>query len=63
MLGSLRRGSFYHAGTTQDLFRTDAYRTECPATITALTDQGIVINQTVFYPLGGGQAAMLVSCC
>jgi misacylated tRNA(Ala) deacylase len=41
---------------TQDLFRTDAYRTECPATITALTDQGIVLDQTVFYPLGGGQA-------
>ena len=56
MLGSLRRGGFYHAGMTQDLFRTDAYRTECPATITALTDQGIVLNQTVFYPLGGGQA-------
>ena len=41
---------------TQDLFRTDAYRTECPATITALTEQGIVLDQTVFYPLGGGQA-------
>ena len=41
---------------TQDLFRADAYRTECPATITALTDQGIVLDQTVFYPLGGGQA-------
>jgi len=56
MLGSLRRGSFYHAGMTQDLFRTDAYRTECPATITALTEQGIVLDKTVFYPLGGGQA-------
>ena len=41
---------------TQALFRTDAYRTECPATITALTEQGIVLDQTVFYPLGGGQA-------
>lgn len=41
---------------TQDLFRDDAYRTECPATITALTEQGIVLDQTVFYPLGGGQA-------
>jgi misacylated tRNA(Ala) deacylase len=41
---------------TQDLFRADAYRTECPATITALTDQGVVLDQTVFYPLGGGQA-------
>jgi misacylated tRNA(Ala) deacylase len=41
---------------TQDLFRADAYRTECSATITALTEQGIVLDQTVFYPLGGGQA-------
>ena len=41
---------------TQDLFRADAYRTECPATITALTEAGIVLDQTVFYPLGGGQA-------
>lgn len=41
---------------TQDLFRTDAYRTGCPASITALTEQGIVLDQTVFYPLGGGQA-------
>ena len=41
---------------TQDLFRADAYRTECPATVTALTEEGIVLDQTVFYPLGGGQA-------
>lgn len=41
---------------TQDLFRQDAYLTTCPARVTAVTDQGIVLNQTVFYPLGGGQA-------
>ncbi len=41
---------------THDLFRTDAYRTECPATVTAITAQGIVLDQTVFYPMGGGQA-------
>lgn len=44
------------AGMTQDLFRTDAYLTECTATVTALSDQGIVLDRTVFYPLGGGQA-------
>lgn len=43
-------------GMTQDLFRTDAYLTECPATVSAITPQGIVLNRTVFYPLGGGQA-------
>lgn len=41
---------------TQDLFRQDAYRTECLARITAITEQGVVLDQTVFYPLGGGQA-------
>ena len=41
---------------TQDLFRQNAYLTECTATVTAITHQGIVLNRTVFYPLGGGQA-------
>jgi misacylated tRNA(Ala) deacylase len=41
---------------TQDLFRSDAYRTECRATVTSITDQGIALDRTVFYPLGGGQA-------
>jgi misacylated tRNA(Ala) deacylase len=41
---------------TQDLFRTDAYLTECRATVTAITSQGIALDRTVFYPLGGGQA-------
>ena len=41
---------------TQDLFRSDAYLRQCTATVTAITDQGIVLDRTVFYPLGGGQA-------
>ncbi|TXT40826.1 MAG: threonyl/alanyl tRNA synthetase [Comamonadaceae bacterium] len=41
---------------TQNLFRADAYQTECTATVTAITPQGIVLDRTVFYPLGGGQA-------
>ena len=42
---------------TQDLFRQDAYLRECDAHITAITDiGGIVLDRTVFYPLGGGQA-------
>jgi misacylated tRNA(Ala) deacylase len=41
---------------TQDLFRQDAYLTECRATVTAITAQGVVLDRTVFYPLGGGQA-------
>jgi misacylated tRNA(Ala) deacylase len=34
----------------------DAYLTECSATVTAVTEPGIVLDRTVFYPLGGGQA-------
>jgi misacylated tRNA(Ala) deacylase len=41
---------------TQDLFRQNAYLTECTATVTAITPQGLVLDRTVFYPLGGGQA-------
>ena len=41
---------------TDDLFRQDAYLRECSAHITAVTDAGIVLDRTVFYPLGGGQA-------
>jgi misacylated tRNA(Ala) deacylase len=41
---------------TQDLFRSDAYLAETTATVTAITPQGIVLDRTVFYPLGGGQA-------
>ena len=41
---------------TQALFRGDATLTECVATVTDITAQGIVLDQTVFYPLGGGQA-------
>jgi len=41
---------------TQDLFRQNAYLTDTTATVTAITPQGIVLDRTVFYPLGGGQA-------
>jgi misacylated tRNA(Ala) deacylase len=41
---------------TQDLFREDAYLKQCNAVVTAIGDQGIVLDRTVFYPLGGGQA-------
>ena len=38
------------------LFRDDAYRREAPARITGHTAEGgIVIDQSLFYPTGGGQ--------
>jgi misacylated tRNA(Ala) deacylase len=41
---------------TQELFRQDAYLRETPATVVAVGEQGVVLDRTVFYPLGGGQA-------
>lgn len=41
---------------TQDLFRQDARLRQTGATITAAGPEGIVLDRTVFYPLGGGQA-------
>jgi misacylated tRNA(Ala) deacylase len=41
---------------TEELFRQDAYLRETPAHIAAITEQGVVLDRTVFYPLGGGQA-------
>jgi misacylated tRNA(Ala) deacylase len=41
---------------TEELFRADAYLKECTATIADIGEQGLVLDRTVFYPLGGGQA-------
>ena len=40
---------------TEELFRQDSYLRECEADVIAVGDDGIVLNRTVFYPLGGGQ--------
>lgn len=40
---------------TRDLYRQDSYLKSCEATVTAITELGIETDQTVFYPLGGGQ--------
>lgn len=41
---------------TDDLFRADAYLRECEARILRVDEAGVVLDRTVFYPLGGGQA-------
>jgi misacylated tRNA(Ala) deacylase len=41
---------------TRALFRDDAYLTRCDASITKIDAEGVHLDQTVFYPLGGGQA-------
>lgn len=41
---------------TEELFREDARLLECEARVIAIDEQGIVLDRSVFYPLGGGQA-------
>jgi misacylated tRNA(Ala) deacylase len=41
---------------TEELFREDASLLECDARIAAIDEAGIVLDRTVFYPHGGGQA-------
>jgi misacylated tRNA(Ala) deacylase len=40
---------------TELLFQRDAYLRACPARVVEATPAGIVLDRTVFYPLGGGQ--------
>lgn len=41
---------------TEELFRRDAYLDECEARVRRVLADGVVLDRTVFYPLGGGQA-------
>lgn len=40
---------------TKELFRDDSYLQSCDATVTAVNGNVFAVDQTVFYPLGGGQ--------
>ena len=40
---------------TKELFREDAYRQSCEAEVVGHEDDGVILDQTVFYPEGGGQ--------
>lgn len=40
---------------TEELAAVDAYLKETTAVVTGVTDDGIVLDRTVFYPRGGGQ--------
>jgi misacylated tRNA(Ala) deacylase len=41
---------------TEELFREDATLLHCQATVLSVDQHGVVLDRTVFYPLGGGQA-------
>ncbi len=47
---------------TKELFREDAYIKQCQAVVTAVDDRGIQVDQSVFYPNGGGQPGDTGSC-
>ena len=40
---------------TKELFREDSYTRTCQATVTRTGEACLFVDQTVFYPLGGGQ--------
>jgi misacylated tRNA(Ala) deacylase len=40
---------------TEPLFQQDAYLRSCGATVVEAGESGVVLDRTVFYPLGGGQ--------
>jgi len=40
---------------TDELFREDSYLKSCEATVTAVTEAGVVLDRTCFYVMGGGQ--------
>lgn len=40
---------------TEELFREKSYRKECEASVVVTGADGIVLDRTVFYPMGGGQ--------
>ena len=41
---------------THEMFRDEPYRTEAEATVRSADAGGIVLDRTIFYPKGGGQA-------
>lgn len=41
--------------TTELLFYLDAYLKDCDARVLRADERGIILDRTVFYPLGGGQ--------
>ena len=41
---------------TEPVFRDDPYRREVPARVVRAGDAGVLLDRTVFYPRGGGQA-------
>ena len=41
---------------THEIYRDEPYRTEADSTVVSVGPRGIVVDRTIFYPRGGGQA-------
>ena len=41
---------------THEIYREEPYRTEAEAAVVSVGPRGIVVDRTIFYPRGGGQA-------
>lgn len=41
---------------TEEIYRDEPYRAEVEAAVVSCSERGIVLDRTVFYPRGGGQA-------
>ena len=53
-----RRAAYHHSQETTVttlLCNDDSYLREFDATVTGVTDKGVVLDRTAFYPGGGGQ--------
>ncbi len=40
---------------TEDVFREESYARTCSARVLRLDGQGVILDRTIFYPMGGGQ--------
>jgi misacylated tRNA(Ala) deacylase len=45
------------------IHRDDPYARQCEAVVTRVADDGVELDRTVFYPLGGGQAGDVGTLC
>lgn len=40
---------------TEQLFREDSYLRECTASVVTADNEAVILDRTIFYPMGGGQ--------